>query len=55
MLQKYHCVPKVASLEAREKYYQALNGSADQNRQVGTNVDEPSDNDMPTFNRYYNR
>ena len=39
----------------REKYYQALNGSAGQNGQVGTNVDEPSDNDMPTFNRYYNR
>ena len=39
----------------REKYYQAVNGNANQNTQVGTGMNEPSENDMPTFNRYYNR
>ena len=39
----------------RERYYEAINGSAGQNRRAGIMTDEASSSSVPTFNRFYNR
>ena len=39
----------------RERYYEAINGSAGQNRGVGIMSEEASSSSVPTFNRFYNR
>ena len=39
----------------RERYYEAINGSAGQNRGGGIMTEEASSSRVPTFNRYYNR
>jgi len=39
----------------RERYYEAINGSAGQNRGGGIMTEEASSSSVPTFNRYYNR
>ena len=39
----------------RERYYEAINGSAGQNRGAGIMSEEASSSSVPTFNRFYNR
>ena len=39
----------------RERYYEAINGSAGQNRGAGIMSEEASSSSAPTFNRFYNR
>ena len=39
----------------RERYYEAINGSAGQNRGAGILSEEASSSSVPTFNRFYNR
>tara|TARA_Y100001936_G_C16002097_1_gene628485 strand:- start:583 stop:1368 length:786 start_codon:yes stop_codon:yes gene_type:complete len=39
----------------RERYYEAINGSAGQNRGSGIMTEEASSSSVPTFNRFYNR
>jgi len=39
----------------RERYYEAINGSAGQNRGGGIMSEEASSSSVPTFNRFYNR
>ena len=39
----------------RERYYEAINGSAGQNRRAGIISEEASSSSVPTFNRFYNR
>ena len=39
----------------RERYYEAINGSAGQNRGAGIISEEASSSSVPTFNRFYNR
>ena len=39
----------------RERYYEAINGSAGQNRGAGIMSEEASSSSEPTFNRFYNR
>ena len=39
----------------RERYYEAINGSAGQNRGSGIMSEEASSSSVPTFNRFYNR
>ncbi len=39
----------------RERYYEAINGSAGQNRGAGIMSGEASSSSVPTFNRFYNR
>ena len=39
----------------RERYYEAINGSASPNTRAGIMTDDPSSNGVPTFNRFYNR
>ena len=39
----------------RERYYEAINGSAGQNRRAGIMTEEASSSSVPTFNRFYNR
>ena len=39
----------------RERYYEAINGTAGQNRGAGIMSEEASSSSVPTFNRFYNR
>ena len=39
----------------RERYYEAINGSAGQNRGAGIMSEEASSSSVPTINRFYNR
>ena len=39
----------------RERYYEAINGSASQNRRAGIVTEGSSSSSIPTFNRFYNR